>query len=216
MEVLYDKNFDSGFPELDFLLRMVRNGSYRQGFIQKRRDRRDQWQATNAESRQALARRCTANQRRQRKSVGGSGRTAQGITLDQRIGGTYVEPEKPEVRIARGENSHYFTPGRINNRPVNFVVDTGASSIAMHTQQADALGLPYRRGKVMMVGTANGMTEAYKVMLHNVSVGNVVVNNVEAVVMDGMSRDYILLGNSYLSKVDMKVDSGVLVLQAKF
>lgn len=138
------------------------------------------------------------------------------LLLDQRIGGTYAEPEKPEVRIARGENSHYFTPGRINNRPVNFVVDTGASSIAMHTQQADALGIQYRRGKVMMVGTANGTTEAYRINLNSVSVGSVVVNNVEAVVMDDMSRDYILLGNSYLGKVDMKVDDGVLVLQAKF
>lgn len=138
------------------------------------------------------------------------------LRLDQRIGGTYAAPEKAEVRIARGENSHYYTPGRINNRPVNFVVDTGASSIAMHTQQAKALGIQYLRGKVMLVGTANGTTEAYRVMLDNVSVGDVVVNNVEAVVMEGMSPDYILLGNSYLSRVEMKVDSGVLVLQAKF
>ena len=138
------------------------------------------------------------------------------LVLDQRIGGTYAEPERAEVRIARGDNSHYYTPGRINNRPVNFVVDTGASSIAMHTQQAKALGIQYLRGKVMLVGTANGTTEAYKITLNNVSVGDVVVHNVEAVVMEGMSPDYILLGNSYLSRVEMKVDSGVLVLQAKF
>ena len=138
------------------------------------------------------------------------------LTLDKSIGGSYAAPPKPEIRIASGQNGHYRTPGRINNRPVSFMVDTGASFVAMNDHQAQSLGLQFRRGQVMDVGTANGTTRGYKVMLYNVSVGEVTVNNVEAVVIEGFNQNDILLGNSYLSRIDMRVDQGVLVLQTKF
>lgn len=139
------------------------------------------------------------------------------LTLDRTIGGAkYRVPERREVRIQSGERGHYFTPGRINNRAVNFMVDTGASAIAMNTQHAENLGLQFRRGKVTSVSTANGTARAYRVTLASVSIGDVLVNNVDALVLDGASPSEILLGNSYLSRIEMQVENGVLVLQTKF
>jgi len=141
----------------------------------------------------------------------------QTLTLSSRVGGTpYQEAQKSEVRIPRGVGGHYFTPGRINNRPVSFLVDTGATSIALNSRVAERLGIDYRSGQRVMVQTASGNVQAYQVVLYSVAVGDVVVNNVRAVVNEGAFPVDILLGNTYLSRVGFKIDQGVLVLQANY
>ncbi len=139
------------------------------------------------------------------------------VTLSRRIGGgNYEAPKKKEVRVARGLGGHYFTPGRINNQPVSFMVDTGATAVAMNSNMAKNLNIDYTKGVPVNVHTANGVAQGYRVLLHSVSVGNVKVSNVEAVINEGAFPADILLGNSYLARVEMNVDSGVLVLQSKF
>jgi len=81
--------------------------------------------------------------------------------------------------------------------------------------QAKALGLDYRNGDKTKVSTANGLANAYRVILPSVTVGTVTVNNVEALVNMSDYPTMILLGNSYLGRVAMSVDQGVLVLQSK-
>ena len=139
------------------------------------------------------------------------------LTLSRQIGGVaYSTPEKRVVRIARGVGGHYFTPGRINSQAVSFLVDTGATSVAMSALMAQKLRIDYRAGRPVNVQTANGVARGYAVVLQSVSVGTVKLSNVEAIVNDGAFPADILLGNSYLSRVEMNVDDGVLVLQAKF
>ncbi len=138
------------------------------------------------------------------------------LQLTRRSSGAFKAPDKAIVRIPRGGNNHFFTPGRINNRPVNFMVDTGASAIAMNAQMAQSLGLDYKGGRRVKVDTANGVADGFYVMLNNVAVGTVTVNNVRAIVLDGDSPREILLGNTYLSRVNMKVENEILVLEAKF
>ena len=65
------------------------------------------------------------------------------------------------------------------------------------------------------MSTANGTAKAFMVTLSNVSVGNIVVHQVEAAVSTTDSPTVVLLGNTYLSKVDLKIDQGVLVLKEK-
>jgi aspartyl protease family protein len=138
------------------------------------------------------------------------------LRVGRRIGTNYRDPEKTTVRINRQQGGHFFTPGRINNRPVTFLVDTGATSIAMNSQIARELGINYRDGRQQMVQTASGMVSAYSVTLHSVAVGSLTLQNVEAGVLEGSFPMQILLGNSYLNRVNMQVDDGVLILQAKF
>ena len=138
------------------------------------------------------------------------------LTVGRRIGAQYRAPEKTTVRIASQGGGHYFTPGRINKRPVTFLVDTGATTIAMNSQIAQQLGIDYKSGKRHRVQTASGTETAYRVTLQSAAVGALTINNVEASVLEGAFPAQILLGNSYLSRVDLQVDEGVLVLQAKF
>lgn len=137
------------------------------------------------------------------------------LGVSKRISSRYSQAKKSEVRLAQGHGGHYVTPGRINNRPVSMMVDTGATAVAMSLPQAKALGLDYRNGNKTKVSTANGLADAYLVTLSSVTVGTVTVNNVEALVSMSDYPTTILLGNSYLGRVAMSVDQGVLVLQSK-
>lgn len=137
------------------------------------------------------------------------------ISLSRSIGSQFKQASKTEVRIASGHGGHYETKGLINGSPVDFMVDTGATTIAMNHFVAERLGIDYRGGIPITVNTANGTAKAFRVILSSVSVGNIVVHQVEAAVSTTASPSVVLLGNSYLSKVDLKIDQGVLVLKEK-
>lgn len=138
------------------------------------------------------------------------------LTVGRRMGAHYKAPERPAVRISSQAGGHFFAPGRINGRTVTFLVDTGATMIALNSQVAQDLGLDYLSGQKHQVQTAAGIVAAHRVNLASVSVGTLTLHNVDASVLEGAFPAQILLGNSYLSRVDMQVDNGVLVLQAKF
>ncbi len=138
------------------------------------------------------------------------------LGLSKRISSSYQKAEVAEVRLQQSHGGHYVTPARINNRPVSVMVDTGATTVAMSLPQAKALGIDYRNGALTPISTANGYTEGYLVNLRSVTVGTVTVNNVDALVSVGDFPKTILLGNSYLSKVKMFRENGVLVLQNQY
>jgi len=137
------------------------------------------------------------------------------ISLSRSIGSKFEKASKTEVRIASGQGGHYYTKGLINGNPVDFIVDTGATSIAMNRFVAERLGIDYRGGTPITVNTANGTAKAYVVTLSNVSIGNIVVHQVQAAVSTTESPTVVLLGNTYLSKVNLEIDHGVLVLREK-
>lgn len=137
------------------------------------------------------------------------------LAMPRQISTQFKAADKTEIRIASGEGQHYRTKGLINGTPVNFFVDTGATSVSMNRFEAERLGIDYRAGKQIYLNTANGLASAFLVTLNSVSVGNIVVRQVQATVSTTDSPTMILLGNSYLSKVDLKIDNGVLVLREK-
>jgi len=144
--------------------------------------------------------------------IDGKRRTA---SLSRGIVNQFKAPDKTEIRIASSAGGHYHTKGLINGRPVDFLVDTGATAIAMNRFEAERLGIDYRGGEPIKINTANGIIDAFQVTLTAVSVGNIVLNQVSAVVSSSESPSVVLLGNTYLSKVDLKVEQGVLVLREK-
>ncbi|HYQ39541.1 MAG TPA: TIGR02281 family clan AA aspartic protease [Pseudomonas sp.] len=129
----------------------------------------------------------------------------------------YAEPlQRAQMSIARGNNGHYATAGSINGQSVQFLVDTGASSVAMNEAQAKRLGLDYQnRGQPMQVNTAGGVMPAWRLTLDRVKVGSLEVLGVDAAVIAGNSPSEVLLGMSYLNRVRWREDQGLLLLEAK-
>lgn len=137
-----------------------------------------------------------------------------GLSRELSVG--FAEPERRQVSIAQGQGGHYWVAGSINGQPVQFLVDTGATSVAINENQARRLGIDYRvDGRQIVVGTASGTAKAWRVNLNSVKVGAIDVLGVEAVVVEGGSPTDALLGMSFLSRVSWREDQGVLKLESK-
>lgn len=137
--------------------------------------------------------------------------------LDRGMGGRYGEPENAETRIYRDARGMFSTVGSINGRTVNFLVDTGATQVAMSSLEARRLGVEYRvSGERGLVSTASGVAQAYRVKLDSVKVGGVELRNVDALVLAGDSPQEVLLGMSFLSRLEMENSGNMLLLRRKF
>jgi aspartyl protease family protein len=147
--------------------------------------------------------------------VGGKRQTLQLGGAQVNLGGTASAGGGTQIVLAAGPGGHFVTAGSINGRAVRFVVDTGATFIAMGEAEARRIGVDYARGQRGLVNTANGQVVSHRVSLGEVRVGDVTVYNVDAVVVPA-GMDVILLGNSFLTRFQMKRDADVLVLDKRF
>jgi len=116
-----------------------------------------------------------------------------------------------EIVLSAGSGGHFTTPGQINGKGVTFLVDTGATKIALGQPDADRLGIDYKNAPRSYASTANGNVAINAVTLSSVRVGDVEVANVEAVVMPS-AMPHVLLGNSFLTRFQMKRDNDMLRL----
>ena len=130
-------------------------------------------------------------------------------------GGTSEGGNGNRIVLTAGLGGHFTTMGAINGGAVQFMVDTGATVIAMSEADAARIGIRYRDGKRSMVSTANGNVIVYDVMLSSVRIGDVELHNVEASVMPSNMR-YVLLGNSFLSRFHMTRRNDVMTLERRF
>ena len=126
--------------------------------------------------------------------------------------GGYQVPEKPQVSIARTSQGQYLTQGSINGRPVQFLVDTGATSVAMNSVHARNLGIDFANGTPTQVVTAGGIANSYQVVLDEVNVGGIRVKSVAANVVEGQFPVQILLGMTYLKHVKLADHNGLMTL----
>jgi aspartyl protease family protein len=137
-------------------------------------------------------------------------------SLGQKISATFASDErKGEARIwpTRGL---YVIPGSINNQPVQFMVDTGASWVAMNARMARKLGINYRyEGDQSVAGTAAGNVRVFLVKLHSVKVGEIELQNVDGAVIDSPTADDILLGATFLNRVDLVRQGQMMMLREK-
>lgn len=131
------------------------------------------------------------------------------------IGGAPSDGGGTQIVLTAGSGGHFFTDGSINGKAVRFVVDTGATYISMGSADAERLGLDYRKGQRGMTSTANGPMPVYRVSLASVRVGDVVLYNIDALVGQA-SMDYILLGNSFLTRFQMKRENDVMTLSKRY
>ena len=131
------------------------------------------------------------------------------------LGGQASAGGGSQIVLTAGSGGHFMTAGGINGKAVRFMVDTGATSVAMSITDAEHIGLKYRDGQRMFVGTANGAVPAYKVRLAEVRIGDVVVYDVEAMIVPGQ-MEFILLGNSFLTRFQMKRENETMTLSKRF
>ncbi|HIL95524.1 MAG TPA: TIGR02281 family clan AA aspartic protease [Pseudomonadales bacterium] len=148
-------------------------------------------------------------------SIEYTGRTFS-LGLSSRISTDFQKPESVSVSILLSNAGQYRTSGNINGRPVSFLVDTGATIIALNTPTAKALGLDLSKARPLRATTAGGVVESREVNLASVEVGGIRINNVKAAVLEGDYPEEILLGMSFLSKVDLTESAGIMQLTVKY
>ena len=131
------------------------------------------------------------------------------------LGGAASAGGGTQIVLTAGSGGHFITDGSINGKIVRFLVDTGATNVSMGQAEAQRLGIDYSRGQRGIARTANGDVVVTRVTLGSVRVGDVTVYNVDAIVTP-MAMEHILLGNSFLSRFQMKRDNDVMVLDKRF
>ena len=114
------------------------------------------------------------------------------------------------VELQRNVFGHYVANGKINEDDVVFMLDTGATNVAIPQKLAERLGL--KRGARQQVYTANGIATAYATEIQSLRLGNIQLNDVKASITPGMTGDEILLGMSALKQLDFSQSGKVLTL----
>jgi len=137
--------------------------------------------------------------------------------LGQDIGSTFSSPQRSAVRIWPDRSGTYSIVGSINRYPVDFVVDTGATFVSLNRREAQRLGIDYQvDGTPGRSATAAGYSRIFLVMLNRVKVGEIELRNVRAAIHDSDFPKQVLLGMSFLARVDMRRAGQALELRRKF
>jgi len=135
----------------------------------------------------------------QAASVGGAGATS-----------------APSVTLYANAQGHFVSECQINGASLKFLVDTGATTVALNSGDAKFAKIDYKRGEPIMVGTANGVVTAYRVTIANLKIGGITLSQVEGNVLEGGSPSVVLLGMSALNRLDMKRQDIAMTLTKKY
>lgn len=130
-----------------------------------------------------------------------------------------IGPQKPlqsrQIVLSAGPGGHFTTMGAINGHATSFLVDTGATSVAIGQIEAEKLGLRYLAGRRVVTQTANGPAPAYQILIGSLRVGEVEVRDVEAIVIPGLLGQ-VLIGNSFLNRFQMRRENDVMTLELRY
>ncbi|HTT39198.1 MAG TPA: TIGR02281 family clan AA aspartic protease [Burkholderiales bacterium] len=119
------------------------------------------------------------------------------------------------VTLAADARGHFMTTGTINGATVQFLVDTGATMISLGLADARRIGLNYLEGERGITRTANGTARVYRVKLDSVRVGDITLNNIDALVHEA-DMPFVLLGMSFLNRVEMTRTGSDLTLTKRY
>jgi aspartyl protease family protein len=127
-----------------------------------------------------------------------------------------TNPGRQSITLKADSRGHFSAMGSINGGSVRFLVDTGATYIVLPVAEAKRLGVDYMHGERGAMRTANGLTTVYRVKLDTVRLGDVTVNNVDAVVSSNDAMGVTLLGMSFLNRMEMKRDGQSMTLTKRY
>lgn len=122
---------------------------------------------------------------------------------------------RQSVSLTADARGHFAAAGSVNGYPMTFLVDTGATSVAINAADAKRLGVDYRAGQATGVNTAAGVVPAWRVKFNTVKIGGIAVNQVDGMVVEsGLSVP--LLGMSFLNRMEMKRDGQTMTLTQRY
>lgn len=140
-------------------------------------------------------------------------------TLSTQINSTYTVTKPKEeisskiVRIPLDQDGKYITAAKINGKPINVLIDTGANTVTLSEEQAKQLKINYATQATVKVNTAGGESQGFIVVLDEITLGWIKIKNVNAIVLKGNQPKIALLGMSFLSKVSMKFNDKTQLLE---
>ena len=114
--------------------------------------------------------------------------------------------------LGQGPGGHYYIDGSVNDSFLNFVVDTGATFVALPLSVAANAGIKCK--KLLMMGTANGLSQACSATIGKLKIGNFTLRYVDAVVQPNLSQP--LLGMNVLKQFRVEQDNGQMRLSRKY
>ena len=127
-----------------------------------------------------------------------------------------VQSEHATVVLTPDKNGHFVSSGSINGASVRFLVDTGATMVSMSVEDARRAGVNYLAGERGYSQTANGVTPVYKVKLGQVTLGEIKLRDIDGVVHESSALPVVLLGMSFLGKLEMRREGGSLTLTQRY
>lgn len=138
------------------------------------------------------------------------------LGLNQGIQGNYKKPDNAVSKIYPDFQGMYYIAGRINARPIRFLVDTGATYVTMSGAQATAIGIDFLKGIKSFAHTAAATVPVWQIKLDSVTIGGIKVPNVDATVIEGSQPHVVLLGNSFLKFTRLQRIGNVMELEKKY
>lgn len=140
----------------------------------------------------------------------------QSLEMGQHFESAALTAERQSVTLAADSRGHFVTDGNVNGGPVRFLVDTGATLVALPAADARRLGIDFRKGQRAMSQTANGPAPVWRVTFDSVTVGGLTVRNVEGIVHEAPGLEVALLGMSFLNRMEMRREGADLVLTKRY
>jgi aspartyl protease family protein len=137
------------------------------------------------------------------------------LNMGQSFAGGTAAGARQSISLTADARGHYAAAGSLNGYPMTFLVDTGATSIAINAAEAKRIGLDYKAGQAVGVGTAAGVVPAWRVKFNTVKVGSITVNQVDGMVVES-GLNVPLLGMSFLNRMEMQRDGQTMTLTQRY
>jgi aspartyl protease family protein len=137
------------------------------------------------------------------------------LGMGQSFAGGPATAERQSVSLSADARGHFVAAGSLNGYPMSFLVDTGATAIAINAAEARRIGLDYKAGQAVSVGTAAGVVPAWRVKFGTVKVGGITLSQVDGLVVES-GLNVPLLGMSFLNRMEMLRDGQTMTLTKRY
>jgi aspartyl protease family protein len=119
------------------------------------------------------------------------------------------------VSLTADARGQFMTSGSINGSSARFIVDTGATFVAMGAGDARRANIDYAKGESGTMMTANGPVRVWRVSINSLRIGDVMLNGIDAVVQEH-DMPFVLLGMSFLNRMEMQRSGEKMTLRRRF
>ena len=120
------------------------------------------------------------------------------------------------VTLTADGRGQFMTQGSVNGASMRFMVDTGATFVALSATDAARANIDYRnKGQLGSAATANGVIRSWKVPGNTIHLGDITLHEVEVTVNE-TNMPWVLLGMSFLNRLEMKRDGDTMTLKKRY